>query len=159
MTINIERELKRLHSLNLPELKGEFEKAWGEPARSNNRTYLVKRTVWRMQALAEGGLSERARRRAEAIARDEDLRVRPPPQVHEALRGLEGSPRRAELPPPGSVLSREYLGRRVEVKVLERGFVWDGNTYKSLTAVARAVTGSDWNGRLFFGLSGRGGLA
>lgn len=157
MKLDIERELKRLTSLNLSELKREFERAWGEPCRSNNRPYLVKRTAWRLQALAEGGLSERARRRAEEIARDEDLRVRPPPEVHEALRGLEGSPARAELPPAGTVLSRDYLGRRVKVTVLERGFLWEGATYKSLTAVARAITGSDWNGRLFFGLSGRGG--
>jgi len=56
-------------------------------------------------------------------------------------------------PPPGSVLTREYKGRTVRVRVLDDGFEYEGQPYRSLTAVARAITGSHWNGRAFFGLT------
>ena len=55
-------------------------------------------------------------------------------------------------PLPGTVLTREYKGREVRVRVLEKGFEYEGQPYRSLSAVAKAITGSHWNGRLFFGL-------
>jgi hypothetical protein len=57
------------------------------------------------------------------------------------------------LPIPGTVLTRKYRGRQIEVKVLPNGFDYDGQVYRSLSAVATAVTGSHWNGLLFFGLT------
>ena len=60
-----------------------------------------------------------------------------------------GDPR---LPMPGTLLSREYKGRVISVEVRENGFEFDGKIYKSLSSIARAVTGTRWNGFLFFGL-------
>ncbi len=60
------------------------------------------------------------------------------------------------LPIPGTVLTREYNGARIAVRVLARGFEYDSRTYRSLSAIAREVTGSHWNGYLFFGLTGNG---
>ena len=57
------------------------------------------------------------------------------------------------LPVPGTILTRKYRGRQVEAKVLPYGFEYEGQTYRSLSAVAKAVTGSHWNGHLFFGLT------
>jgi hypothetical protein len=54
---------------------------------------------------------------------------------------------------PGTVLCRNHQGVAIRVLVLEKGFEWNGEHYKSLSAVARAVTGTRWNGRLFFGLT------
>jgi len=62
------------------------------------------------------------------------------------------SSRDLRLPPPGSVLSRWYQGNEVSVRVFERGFEWDGQRYRSLSAIARRVTGAHWNGLLFFGI-------
>jgi len=53
----------------------------------------------------------------------------------------------------GTVLTRKYRGRQVEAKVLANGFEYEGQVYRSLSAVAKAVTGSHWNGHLFFGLT------
>jgi hypothetical protein len=61
--------------------------------------------------------------------------------------------RDSRLPAPGTVLSRDYRGQRLEVTVLEQGFEYDGVVYRSLSAVARAVTGTHWNGWAFFGLN------
>lgn len=157
--MNVTSELRRLSSLTLAELRAEYERVSGEPARSNNRPFLLKRVAWRIQAAASGGLTERARARAIELARDQDLRVRPRPEVHAAY-GEVVAPKAASnqtLPPVGSLLTRIYKGRRLEVRVLERGFEFDGRVFPSLTAVAKEATGSDWNGRLFFGLTGRGG--
>jgi hypothetical protein len=63
------------------------------------------------------------------------------------------------LPPPGSILTRPYKGDVVQVKVLEHGFEYQGQVYQSLSAVAKAVTGSHCNGFLFFKLNGQGGDA
>jgi Protein of unknown function (DUF2924) len=152
-----EQQVILLPTLPTRELRAKFAEVFGEAARTHNRPYLIRRIAWRLQALASGGLSARARQRAAALANIADLRLSAPRVP------LPVSPRpkpvrrprtiRRPLPPPGSVLTRPYRGRMFEVKVLERGFEYDGGIYGSLSAVARAITGTRWNGRRFFGLS------
>lgn len=144
--------------VRVADLKVRYAEVFGEHTRSNNRDYLVKRIVWRLQARAEGGLSERARRRAEQLADDADLRTRAPrsdaaptgrPLVA-SMRVEQGSGE----PMPGTVLTREYKGRLIVVRVLPKGYEHAGQVYRSLSAVAHAITGSHWNGRLFVNLAG-----
>ncbi len=78
MALNIHAELKRLGTLKTPQLKARYAELFGEPTRCNNRPYLIKRIAWRLQARAEGDLSERARKRAAELADDADLRTRAP---------------------------------------------------------------------------------
>jgi hypothetical protein len=161
---NIKTEIDRLQKLRVSQLQEEFALVTGEIARSNNRAFLVKRIAWRKQAIAQGGLSERAIQKAATLAREQDLRVRPRPEVHAAFAESDSSltapPTSAsvsgELPAPGAWLTKVYKGRRLEVKVLERGFEFEGQRYGSLSAIAKAVTGCEWNGKLFFGLKNRG---
>lgn len=153
MEVNL--ELKRLMNLSLPQLQEEFERTSGEAARSNNRVFLTKRILWRLQAAAEGGLTERARQRAAEIADETKLRARPPSEVHSDFASSAAPPRASCLPPAGSIISRVYKGRRLEVKVLDNGFELEGTVYGSAGALAKAITGSNWNGRLFLGLTQR----
>jgi hypothetical protein len=149
-------ELAALHRMTVGELREKYLAAFGEETRSWNKDFLRKRIAWRIQELAEGGLPERARRRAEELARDADLRLRPPLQEKPGktvVRRLTAN--RAEVPIVGTVLTREYRGTTVKVTVLDNGFEHEGRVYRSLTAVAKAVTGSHWNGHHFFGLRGR----
>lgn len=158
----IDKEIRRLKELPVRLLKDEYATLWGEPARSNNKPYLIKRIAWRRQAAERGGLTERARERAVSIAEDVELRVRPPAEFHRAYDRSEADEPTQTVEPPSSVpavgttLVRQYRGRRIEVHVRERGFEWEGHAFRSLTAVAEAVTGSKWNGPLFFGLTKRG---
>ena len=110
---------------------------------------------------AEGGLSERARRRALEIANDADLRIRAPktffgqntvvpPQLAIRTKASRSLDRR--LPAPGSILRRHYKGREIIVRVLADGFEFEGRIYRSLSAIARELTGTKWNGFLFFDL-------
>jgi hypothetical protein len=78
MTVNVGKELAALQRLTIKELKARYADLFGELTNAANRAWLVKRIAWRLQALAEGDLSERARRRAAELANDADLRLSPP---------------------------------------------------------------------------------
>ncbi|MBX3384560.1 MAG: DUF2924 domain-containing protein [Phycisphaeraceae bacterium] len=158
---DIHATVQALGRLTVPELKQRYAEVFGEPTRTNHKQYLVKRIVWRMQALREGGLSERARRRALELADDAEIRLSAPkatargPGTTVAAAFDAGRP--TSFPKPGAVLRREYKGRAIVVRVLPRGFEYEGEVYRSLTAIARKITGAHWNGVSFFGLpSARG---
>src|SRR6476660_8346262 len=78
MPVNVRLEVHALERLTIADLRGRFAELFGEPTRATNRIWLIRRLAWRLQALAEGDLSERARRRAAELANDADLRLLPP---------------------------------------------------------------------------------
>lgn len=166
--LNVDKELAALERMTTRELQTRFVEVFGEPCRSHHKRWLVKRIIWRLQANAEGDLSERARRRALELANDADLRLTAPrddappkaplPLAQRSDRPVE-RPQDNRLPMPGAQIVRDYKGRRIVVTVLDNGFEFEGERYRSLSAVAQAVTGSKWNGYLFFGLVRQGGAA
>ncbi len=162
MDPNVTREVAALPRLTVPQLLARYAEVFGERPNTRNRAWLTKRLAWRLQALAEGDLSQRARQRAAGLARDADLRLNPP-----RLAPAAAAPERTctapvdarpdgRLPPPGTVLTRPYKGGTIQVQVLAHGFEYDGKVYRSLSAVAKAVTGSHCNGFLFFRLNTHG---
>jgi hypothetical protein len=159
--LDISKALRDLRRMTVKELKERYVEVFGEQSRSGNGDFLRKRIAWRLQVLAEGDITERAERRAAELADDADLRIRTP----RPARAPEPSRTRTEridlgddrrLPPPGGIVSREYKGEEIKVKVLGRGFEYAGEVYRSLSGVAKAVTGSHWNGYHFFGLRKEG---
>ncbi|MCG6158326.1 DUF2924 domain-containing protein [Rubinisphaera margarita] len=162
MKVDVEFELARLRQLTTKQLKEKYEDVFREACRSNHRTWLIKRIIWRMQANAYGDISERARQRAFEIANDADLRVMAPkstqPSRHAPTKVCTSKietnhdPR---VPLPGTTITREYKGQTLQVTVLADGFLYAGEVYKSLSAVAKAITGSHGNGFLFFRLNGK----
>lgn len=151
---NIAARIARLQHMTPKELREQYLTEYGEPSRSGNRDYLTKRLAWRMQANAEGDLPERARKRAVELARDSDLRLNPP-RTDEHQPELSVPAPQPGLPMPGTILRRDYKGRTILVTVLDKGFEFEGEFFRSLSAIAKHVTGAHWNGRLFFGLSGK----
>ncbi len=158
----LRKQIDELRAMTVGQLRQKYQEVFGEESRSNHKQFLFRRIAWRIQALAEGGLSERAHRRAMEIANDADLRIRAPkPRFGSDVtldRSLSVSRNVAgaldpRLPPPGSYLEREYKGRRIIVKILVSGFEFGGSRYRSLSAIAREVTGTKWNGFLFFSLT------
>ena len=160
-------EIKALREMTVSELRDRYREVFGEESRSNHKDWLWKRVAWRIQELAEGGLSERAVQRAKELANEADVRVRPPrdafsdseaegADVAQTSRATVRRVRDRRLPIPGTVLTRKYNGQQIAVRVLARGFEYDSQRYRSLSAIAREVTGSHWNGYLFFGLTGNG---
>ncbi len=165
MQLNVGREVAALQRMTVKELRARYAEVFGEETPAHNQAWLVKRIAWRLQALAEGDLSERARRRAAELANDADLRMNPPVFKTAAVaeettqaRVLRFQPD-DRLPPPGTVITRKYKGGVLQVKVLPHGFEYEGEVYGSLSAVAKVITGSHCNGFLFFRMGGKGGDA
>ena len=163
MDSSIAAEIEQLRQLKAAALRSRYREVFGRESRSANRQFLFRRIAWRVQAKAEGDLSERARRRALEIADDADLRVRAPqgflaetPSQQARPLVNRANPRRdSRLPVPGTVLTRQYENRRIVVTILVNGFEYPSRRYRSLSAIAREVTGTRWNGLLFFGLAER----
>ena len=162
--MRIKEELAALERMSTGELAERFTELTGEPVRTRHRRYLIRKVAWRIQAAAEGGLSERARRRAAELSDDADIRVMPPKEpLHqeeaevplEVRAGKKVTVLDPRIPVPGTAITRKYKGRIHQVVVLNEGFEYEGRRYRSLTAVARAITGSHWNGFGFFRLGGR----
>ena len=161
MTGDVYRQIQALRQQKTKALRATFKELFGEESTSSNHAHLFRRIAWRLQARAEGDLTQRARDRAAELASDVELRLRPPREFwrqlaeageKESHRG-ERDPR---LPEVGTTLQREYQGRMVHLRVLEDGFEYDGKKYESLSSIASSVTGTRWNGYSFFGLNRKG---
>jgi hypothetical protein len=153
-------EIENLRRATLTALRARHKELFGEEARSRHREHLFRRIAWRLQSLAEGGLSERARERAREIACEADLRVVAPSEFFavggqpiRTLRGRERRERDSRLPLPGAALTRTWKGRNIVVEVLADGFRHEGRRFSSLSAIASEVAGTRWNGLAFFGLA------
>ena len=155
MALNVTKELAALERQTVDELRARYAEVFGEQTRSRHRVWLIQRVIWRLQSLEEGDLSERARRRALELANDADLRVSAPRGPTRSGMGRTTTrpfPASDRLPMPGAMLTRKYRGRTIKVVVLPNGFEFEGQVYRSLSAVAKVVTGAHWNGYHFFGL-------
>ena len=156
--IDIAAELARLSKLSVPQLRIRHMELFGEPANSCHKGYLTRQIAWRLQAELEGGLPEATRQLALAIAWDAPLRIRiestAARDAAEAGRTVTtrlASNHDSRLPMPGSLLVKQHKGETHVVKVLDGGFDYDGRLYRSLSAIAQEITGTKWNGHLFFG--------
>jgi hypothetical protein len=159
------QDIAALPTLSVRQLRQRYAEIFGETTNAGHKGWLVKRIAWRLQALAEGDLSERARQRAAELANDADLRLSPPKPKPtslstsvESAADLPQATRSASvaadrrLPLPGGVIQRLYKGQQLQVTVLQSGFAYGGQVFASLSAVAKAITGSHCNGFLFFRL-------
>jgi hypothetical protein len=158
-TTSVYLQIEQLRGATVRQLRALYFELFGQPSRSNHKQFLFRRVAWRLQALAYGELSEHVRQRALALAQDADLRIKAPrhlvgaPQqvLQLTLKSRRKSGRDERLPEPGSLLQREFKGQMVVVQVLEDGFQYQDRFYRSLSAIARQVTGTHWNGYAFFG--------
>ena len=133
--------LAALKTMTVRELKAEWEKLFGREAPNNSHSYLQQRLAYRIQELAYGGLTKPVTRMLDALADEvEGKKVR---------KSVISDPRN---PVVGTRLVREWDGVEHVITVLKDGFDWQGRRYKSLSAIARDITGTRWNGYRFFGL-------
>src|SRR5262245_16430615 len=169
--MNLADDLAALPQLTMAQLRQRYAELFGEASRATNKTWLMRRLAWRLQSLALGDLSQRARDRAAQLANDADLRLSTPKSsvahprvpvraelaaVTSAVAAVAAMPQDPRLPPPGTVLSRLYKGQQLNVTVLASGFAFQGQVFASLSALAKAITGSHCNGFHFFRLTNTG---
>ena len=157
MIPEMSEHIDQLRQMTTAQLRFKYHELFGYASHSNHKGYLFRRLAWRLQSLAEGGLSERARLYARQITEDADLRLCAPKQFGGAQPAMPvaGTRRHVDprVPPPGTQLIKRYKNETITVTVLEDGFQHGERVYKSLSAIARQVTGTQWNGYSFFGLS------
>jgi len=140
LTIPVLGRLAALKTLPIVDLKQQWRDLFDTEPPAFNRRYLESRLAYRIQELAYGGLKPETIARLEALADD-----------------LEAGPaaRSGTRPVIGTQLVREWQGVEHRVTVLDAGFEYQGRPFKSLSAIARAITGTRWNGLLFFGIKSR----
>ena len=133
--------LAALKAMTVGELKTEWQALIGTPAPNNSRSFLEQRMAYRIQELTWGGLAKPAAKLLDALADEvEGKKVR---------QSVISDPRNPVI---GTRLVREWDGAEHVITVMTDGFDWQGRRYKSLSAVARDITGTRWNGYRFFGL-------
>jgi hypothetical protein len=162
MATSMLAELQRIQGLPVSELQTEWTRLYdGEPCRSRNRQFLVRRLCWRAQELRLGGLSHDARARLLELTPDRFTRRSIPSSFDPAIVVTPrpkpvAANREDRLPAAGSVIIRRWRDRDLRLLVREDGgFELDGKVYGSLSEAARAATGSRWNGWLFWGVKPR----
>lgn len=159
----LRERIAALAAMNVPALREEHRKVFGKEPASSHRQFLFRKIAWRLQADEEGWQPDKVRELAGGIARDTPLRNRvttnvnkrraglPPEQTAVATIHPDHDPR---LPMPGGLIVKQYKGQTHVVKVLADGrFEYDDRRFKSLSAIAQEITGTKWNGLLFFGLT------
>lgn len=133
--------LAALKDMTVVELKAQWQALIGTPAPNNSRSFLEQRIAYRIQELTWGGLTKPVTRLLDALADEvEGKKVR-----HSVI----SDPRNPVI---GTRLVREWDGAEHVITVMKDGFNWQGRRYKSLSAIARDITGTRWNGYRFFGL-------
>ena len=146
-------EIEKLRLLAVADLRARYLELFGEETTSRNKDYLFKRLAYRMQERKYGGLTAKALARAATLAEDAPIRRRltSTTETPEPVREPP-SKRDPRLPPAGTEIKRAFGGGEHVVTVLEDGFTFGGKTYRSLSEIAREITGTRWNGYGFFGL-------
>jgi hypothetical protein len=178
----LERQIAGLGDLSRDELAAMWEKQYGCPPKGIKRGLLERSAAWHLQAKRLGGLSPTARRILKTAEKDhlarkgarwsmatdsyldaigsqepaedqpsQEINADPTPPILQT-RPVAPSRPLPRILSPGSRLLREWNGRMYAVDVLDKGFVMDGKTYRSLSAIAKRITGTDWSGPRFFGL-------
>jgi hypothetical protein len=151
-------DVHRLAEMQPCELQQLYKRIFGCAIPSGNSDQARRKIAWHLQAEREGCLPESARRQALAIAKEASLRIHVrhgsarSALPHATVTGIV-SDHDSRLPMPGSIIVKDHHGKTVVVRVLDAGFEYDGKRFASLSAIAKQITGTKWNGFLFFGLA------
>ena len=148
MTDSVTRQIADLHNMTHPELQSLWTTLYGTNPPAYNRTHILKRLAYRIQELTYGGLSDNAKAKMQAILDSSGLDE----NAGEPKRKRKSASWRNNTPVAGTRLVREWNGRDYEVICVHGGYQYNGQLYRSLTAITKAITGTHWSGVAFFGL-------
>jgi len=149
--VTLTDQIANLQNLSVPELDAEYRRLFGRPPRRRHPAYMAKRIGFKLQENAYGGLAGSARAELERLA--SELRL-PDAAPQDRVR-TDDRAGQAGRPRPGTVLQRNWHDRQIRVEVTADGFLFDGELFASLSAIAKQVTGQHWSGPRFFNLVGR----
>lgn len=156
-------QVSRLQKMGLKELRAEYEKAFGKPTKSRNRKQLFSQVAKKIQADRAGHQTGDAPTKPTLTVKFERKKKtkagakKKTAAVKKAAKPRPIGQRDPRLPKVGTTITKTYKGKTLNVRVLEKGFEYKGQVFRSLSGVAKHVTGSIWNGFLFWGLIPREG--
>ena len=142
MASNLETELVHLDGLGLAELRAIWAERFGKPPIIASTEVTRRWLAWELQAAKLGGFDAGTRRRLRQLARSMNAKSTADTHTNLALK-------------PGTILTREWADATHRVTVLEEGFSWKGQPWRSLSEIASTITGTRWSGPRFFGLKNR----
>ena len=157
-------DIAQIQTLTIKQLKAQIAEVTGQAVKSNNRPYLIGKLTKALEtkAAAEAAQARTAKkgktaRKTEKASKTAEKSTKAD-KAEKAERRTRTSPRKAgerdpRLPAAGTVLEREHNGKKIRVNVLDDGFRYEGETYNSLSTIARVATGTIWNGFTFFHLA------
>lgn len=150
--MTISEQIAALEKATTDELIAQYTELHGKGPRTRNRTWLQRRLAWKIQEQAFGGLSAPARAKLEdLIGRIDGPLGTGSPTVTRKMQPV----RKPGTPSVGTTLVRVWRGTEYRVQVRDNGYELDGVLHRSMSAAAKAITGTHWNGKLFFGLTSR----
>ena len=155
MSKSITEEIAELRAMPTNKLVDRYRALFGHPPRVKHREHLWKRCAWKVQEQRFGGLSEVAKRRLDELIAEIRLPIEETQRTVTGRLRANGRSSKAGTTPVGSTLTRQWRGEEVRVQVVEGGFEHEGVVHRSLSAVAKAVTGSHCSGPAWFGLAPR----
>jgi hypothetical protein len=139
-------QISELYSLSTKELKERYKIIWPDETPASNKEYLIRKLAYKLQEDIFGTLSPIANARIDTLKTE----LNP---INELGKRSSGKKHKAnKLPLPGTVITKDYKGLNISVKVLSKGFEYNGKEYKSLSGVAKVITGVHQSGFIFFGL-------
>ncbi|MBT5230796.1 MAG: DUF2924 domain-containing protein [Methylococcales bacterium] len=136
--VNVAARVAALETMTVKELKALWLEWFSQVADTTSREYLISRLAYRVQELAYGGLSTETKKK-----------------LKDATKTGKSKNNKITMPPIGTQLIREYQGVEHYVTVIKEGFQYQGQIFKSLSPIAKQITGTKWSGPLFFGLKGK----
>jgi hypothetical protein len=144
------RQLAALQNMSTEELKEKWRDLYGNEPPNFKKSFLQKRLAYRIQELFYGGISVKSQQKLSEAAGNDPLCT-----LGQKNAAMMNTFRKTGRIAPGTRFVREWNDKRYEVIAREKGFEYKGKIYRSLSAIATEITGTRWNGRMFFGLKKR----
>ena len=144
------RQLAALQPMTLPQLQEKWRDLYGSEPPQYKKQFLIIKLAYRIQEILHGGLTESTKNHIKQTAKADKAKV-------SGRTNTDSHQKSKDVILPGTRFIRHWQDQRYEVIALEKGFEYEGKPFRSLTAVAKEITGTHWNGRVFFGLNKKGG--
>jgi len=145
-------EIIALKNAPAEKLLKRYKELYGKDANGTHKTYLWRKIAYKLQEQEHGSLSAKAKERLKALIEEFDPINNKVLRPDKPMLSQHAAVKDKRLPIPGTVITKEYKGTNYQVRVLEKGFEYNGKIYKTLSAIAKEITGAHWNGYLFFNL-------
>jgi hypothetical protein len=145
-------EIMALKNASVGDLLKRYKELYGENATGTHKTYLWRKVAYKLQEQEHGSLSIKAKGQLKAFIEKYDPINNKALRPNKPMVSQQASTKDKRLPIPGTVITKEYKDISYQVKVLEKGFEYNGKIHNTLSAIAKEITGAHWNGYLFFNL-------